>query len=182
MLTTLHVAHLRVDLQGQQTAIVSGSCEPGDYIGPPVTTIPSSPAVGAGIAGTGKICGAKGRVGGFPAADIAQTDDLSGGQTFTQVPSIVRTTPINGETLYGSFIALAQTGRPGPNGSTSFTNSPVALTITRSGRRVFHAANVHTARAQRSGGLPRVRTLQTGYSSDPNGDTRTIRTGFVEAP
>ena len=33
ILTVLHVAHLRVDIRGQQTVIASGSCQPDDYYG-----------------------------------------------------------------------------------------------------------------------------------------------------
>ena len=100
----------------------------------------------------------------------------------TQVPNIVRTTPLNGETLYGSFIALAQTGLPGAHGSVGFTNSPVSLTITTSGRKVFQSANVHTSRGVVVGALNPGSYVATWVLKDVNGDTRTIRTGFVEAP
>ncbi|MGA9859863.1 MAG: hypothetical protein WBQ18_18505 [Solirubrobacteraceae bacterium] len=52
-LTSLHVARLRVHLIGSQTTVASGTCEPGDYWGRPVTRPPSSAAVGQGIGGSG---------------------------------------------------------------------------------------------------------------------------------
>jgi len=184
VLTALHVAHLRVDIRAQQTVLASGTCQPGDYYGPPVTTIPSSAAVFAGVAGSGTICPSSGRAAGLPVAHIAQVDDLSGGLTRTEVPNIQRTTPVDGETLYGPFIALAQTGRPGPNGSVLSTGSSVSLTIVSaaSGRRVFLAANVATSQGVAVGGLPPGTYGATWVLTDANGDTRTISTEFVEAP
>jgi hypothetical protein len=182
VLTVLHVAHLRIDIQGQQTVIASGRCEPGDYYGPPVTTIPSSIAVGVGIGGSGKVCPSKGSAAGLSTAQIAQTDDRSGGQTLTEVPSIVRTTPIDGETLYGTFIALAKTGLAGRHGAVNSTGATVSLTITSAGRPVFHAGNVNTP-----GGVLVAALTPGAYTAnwvlrDANGDTRTLRTQFVEAP
>jgi hypothetical protein len=162
--------------------ISSGSCQPDDYYGQPVTTAPSSPSLGLGVAGDGTTCPSNGKAARLSAAHIAQTDDLSGGQTVTQVPSVVRTTPLNGETLYGRFIAVVQTGLPGAHGSTAFTNSPVSLTITTAGRKVFQSSNVHTSRGVVVGPLNPGAYVATWILRDANGDTRTTRTGFVEAP
>jgi hypothetical protein len=184
VLTVLHVAHLRVDIRGQQTVVSAGTCQPGEYYGAPVSSIPSSLAVGAGVAGSGTICSESGRAAGLPVAHIAQTDDLGGGQTETEVPNIERTTPLDGETLYGAFIAIAQTGLPGANGSVASTNASVALTIVKasSGHRVFGAINVATAQGAAVGALDPGVYVATWVLTDANGDTRTVRTGFVEAP
>jgi hypothetical protein len=182
-LTSLHVAHLRVDITAGQTVVASGSCQPGDYYGPPPDAVPLSATVGVpGLSGTGTACPSDGSAAGVPTGDIAQTDDASGGQTRTEVPQLQTTSPSDGETVYGRFTALAQTGLPGPNGSIFNTGTRVALTIRRAsgGRPVFSASNVNTA-----GGIA-VRRLAAGVYAvrwvviDANGDTRTVRTRFVE--
>jgi hypothetical protein len=181
-LTSLHVAHLRVNLTGNETVVSSGTCQAGDYWGPPVSKLPISDAVGDGIAGTGTICPLRGRAKGLSTADIAQTDDFSGGQTVTQVPVIESTAPIQDETLNGSFMASAQSGLPGLHGSTSATGVPVALTITTAGsaHRVFHAANVDTTRGVSVPALAPGPYVATWVLHDAAGDTRTVTTRFVD--
>jgi hypothetical protein len=182
VLTVLHVAHLRVDIRGQQTVIASGTCQPDDYYGEPVTTIPSSLSLGVGVAGSGTVCPANGSAAGLSTATIAQTDDRSGGLTVTEVPNIVRTTPLDGETLYGSFIALAKSGLPGPHGAVNPTGASVSLTIARAGHRIFHARNVNTARGVVVGPLSPGAYTASWVLTDANLDTRTLSTQFVEAP
>jgi hypothetical protein len=181
-LTSLHVARLRVDLIGNQTAVSSGSCQAGDYWGRPVSKPPVSASIGLGIGGTGTICPPSGHAKGLSAADIAQTDDFSGGQTVTQVPEIESTAPIQDETLYGSFVASAQSGLPGPHGSISAPGVPVALTITAAGstHRVFHAANVDTSRGVKVPALAPGPYTATWVLHDAAGDTRTVTTRFVD--
>jgi hypothetical protein len=182
-LSTLHVAHLRVAVFGQQTQISAGVCQPGDYYGTAPTTPPSSPAVGApGYGGTGTICPADGRAGGLSTATIAQTDDFSGGQTELQVPNLQTTSPIADETLYGAFIASAQSGLPGPHGSIVATGVPVSLTITGAASRrvVFHAANVDTARGVAVPALTPGAYRAGWVLTDANGDTRTVQTRFFD--
>ncbi|MGZ4176520.1 MAG: hypothetical protein ACXVUX_09905 [Solirubrobacteraceae bacterium] len=181
-LTSLHVAHLRVDLIGNETVVASGTCQAGDYWGPPVTRPPIGPSIGVGIGGSGTICPGSGRAKGLPTADIAQTDDFSGGQTVTQVPLIESTAPIQDETLYGSFVASAQSGLPGPHGAVSAAGAPVALTITPAGsrHRVFHAANVDTARGANVPALAPGPYVATWVLRDAAGDTRTLTTRFVD--
>jgi len=183
VLTTLHVAHLRVDLLGDQTVISGGRCEPGDYYGAPLTAPVTSLAVGVpGTGGTGRICPLSGTAKGLPAALISQVDDQSGGQTRTEVPVLEGTSPVNDANLYGRFVALAQAGLPGPNGSTISSGARVALTITPASSRhaVFHAANVDTASGV---SVTRLRTgsyRATWVVIDASGDTRTVVTRFVE--
>lgn len=182
-LTSLHVAHLRVAITGSQTTIASGTCQPGDYWGPPQTAPKPSAAIGQGIAGTGTICPGSGRAKGLSTADIAQTDDFSGGQTVLQVPSIESTAPIQDETLYGPFVASAQSGLPGPHGSVVAGGVPISLTITPagSGHAVFHAADVDTPRGVRVSGLAPGAYTARWVLRDRNGDTRTVTTRFDEA-
>jgi hypothetical protein len=181
-LSSLHVAHLRVNITGEQTRIASGRCQPGDYYGPTITRPPTSAAVGDGIAGSGTVCPADGHANGLSTADIAQTDDFSGGQTETEVPYIASTAPIQDETLYGAFDASAQSGLAGPSDSIVATGVPVALTITRAASRrpVFHAANVDTARGVRVGALTPGPYVAHWLLRDANGDTRTATTRFVD--
>ncbi len=181
-LTALHVAHLRVGLIGDQTVIASGSCQPGDYWGPPLRRVPVSSAVGLGVGGTGTICPLNGHAKGLPAADIAQTDDFSGGQTVAQVPEIESTSPIQDETLYGAFVASAQSGLPGPHGSVVAGGVPVAVTIIRAGssHAVFHAGNVDTARGVEVASLDPGAYTATWVLHDANGDTRTVTTRFTD--
>ena len=182
-LTSLHVAHLRVDIAGDQTQIASGTCQPGDYWGPPVTHAPTSGQIGEGISGSGTICPNSGRAKGLPAAEIAQTDEFSGGQTETQVPVIESTAPIQDETLYGSFIASAQSGLPGPHGSVAATGVPVALTIAPAGHRrhvAFHSTNVDTASGVTVPALTPGSYVATWVLHDAAGDTRTVTTRFVD--
>jgi hypothetical protein len=183
LLTRLHVAHLRVDLLAAQTVISSGRCEPGDYYGPPLSDAPVSSGIGIpGVSGTGTICPNGGRATGLPTNPISQVDDMSGGETRTEVPVIEGTAPLQDATIYGTFIALAQVGLPGPNNSTLHARARVSLTITRSGARrpSFRASNV-TGRGAWVGHLAVGSYHAKWVLSDANGDTRTLRTAFVVA-
>ena len=180
-LTSLHVAHLRVNLVGNETQIASGTCQPGDYWGSPVSKPPISSAIGEGIAGDGTICPLSGRANGLSTADIAQTDDFSGGQTETQVPLIESTAPIQDETLYGAFVASAQSGLPGPHGSVSAGGVPIGLTIAAAGsphQPVFRARNVDTATGVDVPALNPGAYLARWVLRDAAGDTRTVTTRF----
>ncbi len=181
-LTTLHVAHLRVAITGNQTQIASGTCQPGDFYGPPLGATPVSDQVGDGVFGNGTICPLSGKAKGLSTKDISQIDDFSGGQTTTQVPLIESTAPIQDETLYGSFIASAQSGLPGPHGSITATGAPVALTITgaASQRPLFHATNVDTASGVSVPALAPGQYVAHWVLRDANGDTRTVTTRFVD--
>jgi hypothetical protein len=181
-LSSLHIAHLRVDLIGNETVVASGTCQAGDYWGKPVTRPPIGPSIGVGIGGSGTICPPSGKAKDLATADMAQTDDFSGGQTVTQVPQIQSTAPIQDETLYGSFVASAQSGLPGPHGAASAGGVPIALTIRPAGspHRVFHAANVDTARGVDVPALAPGPYIATWVLRDGAGDTRTLITRFVD--
>ena len=181
-LTTLHVARLRVDITGRETVISGGTCQPGDFYGPPLQRAPTSHGVGSGPSGAGTVCPASGHAHGLSTTDIAQTDDLSGGQTITQVPLIESTAPIQDETLYGSFVASAQSGLPGAHGATVAGGAPVALTITPAGspHAVFYARNVDTNQGVSVPALTPGAYVARWVLRDANGDTRTLTTRFVD--
>jgi hypothetical protein len=177
------VAHLRVDVKGTETALDGGSCEPGDYYGLPLRRPPVSAGIGLGVGGEGLACPMSGSAAGLSSLQISQIDDLSGGLTETQIPLIARTTPLNGETLYGRFIAQARSGLAGPTGGTYAVGTPIDLTIKRagSGARVFHAGNVNTVHGAAVRALPKGVYVAIWVLRDANGDTRTLRTEFFEA-
>ena len=182
-LTTLHVAHLRVDIIGHQTVIASGECEPGDYYGARVRRPAASASVDQpGAGGSGVTCPPFGDATGLSTASIEQTDDLSGGQTRTEVPDIQVMAPISGETLYGPFIAFAQIGVPVPTGGAVPARGTVALTVTRAGARrpALRLRNVAVAQGVALPGLTPGVYFAQWVLTDSGGDTRTIRTRFVE--
>ena len=129
------------------------------------------------------MCPNNGRAAGLHDAPIVQIDDLSGGQTRTEVPDFRRTIPLDGATLYGDFLALATASLPGPHGAVTSVSAGISLTITPagSGIPVFHADNVDTGAGVPVSGLPRGSYRAEWVLSDANGDTRTIETEFVEA-
>ena len=121
-LTTLHVARLKAHIAGTSRSLSGGSCTPGDLWRGPLSSAPTNVFAGeptalfGGSALTGVVCPANGRAAGMPAGQIAQTDDLSPGETFTQVAELIDISPIEGETMYGKFLAVAQAtdgSRPG---------------------------------------------------------------------
>jgi hypothetical protein len=189
-LTTLHVARLRVDLAGDSGSVLAGDCQPGDYFGlppaaPPTSTAAGTPSstAGGGSALTGAICPLNGDASGLPAAALAQTDDASGGLTETEVPEILDTSPINGESLYGKFTALAESGIGLPDGSVLPTNgiSRISLEIVNAkGHEVFKAANVATPNGVSVTGLVPGSYLALWTLTDVNGDTRAVATRFTE--
>lgn len=189
-LSTLHVAHLRVEINGEQSVLSGGSCQPGDYYGGPLSSAPTNASAGdptvvaGGSALTGEICPTSGRAAGLPSSEIEQTDDRSGGVTQTEVPDLENTSPMDGEIVYGAFTALAQSGLTGSNNSIIPTNRTTRIGLSirpaRSGRAVFSASNVDsssgvTVRGLRAGSYEVTWTLH-----DANGDTRTVTTRFVE--
>ena len=183
LLTTLHVADLRVAIDGDERNIASGTCQPGEYWGAPLANIPSSSAVGVGgAAGTGFVCPDDGRAGGLPDGVIAQTDDRSGGETVTSLPMLEGTAPTNDAIVSGAFTAIAQTGVTGSNGGIYGTGAAVALTISSTGSHatVFHAANVATPSGVAVPALAPGVYKAVWVLSDRNGDTRTVHTTFVE--
>lgn len=190
-LTTLRVANLRVDITGEQTVLSSGSCQADNYYAAPLSSAPSSAAAGAlsqsvdGAALADEICPSSGNATNLPASPIVQTDENSDGATQTEVPDIENTSPIEGETVYGSFTALAETGLPGgPDnpGVPTESTSTVDLSIAHSsgGSPVFHSSNVNTANGVSVTGLKPGTYKATWTINDANGDTRTVVTRFVE--
>jgi hypothetical protein len=190
VLTTLHLAHLRAVIYGEQTVLGAGSrCQPGLYYGAP----PSAPSPASSVAGltgqsgatlTGRICPLSGSAGGLSDTAIVQADDRSGGLTQTEVPDISTTSPIDGETVYGRFIARAQATFLGPHGDVIPSGYPISLTITPANatKPVITSGDVNTASGKPIASL-KPGTYDAIWSwGDFNGDSRTIVTSFVEEP
>lgn len=180
-LTTLHVANLRVDISGDSSTVAGGTCSPGQYWGGPLTSAPLSGLAGeptaefGGGALTGAICPFSGSPAGLPTDAIAQTDERSGGQTVTEVADVANTSPLDGETMYGSFTAMALA---------SDGSSPIGLAVAPAsgGKAVFTSSNVDTANGAAVKGLAPGNYLATWTVRDANGDTRTVTTHFLEQP
>jgi hypothetical protein len=191
-LTTVHVADLRADITGEQTLLAGGSCQAGEYYGASLSAIPTNAGAGestlngGGAALTGEICPIGGDATGLSTSDISQTDDVGGGQTQTEVPDVEDTSPMEGETVYGSFIALAESGLPGQDNTVFPTDSTskVAVSIAPAGggSAVFTNNNVDTANGASVTGLAAGTYAATWTLTDANGDTRTVTSRFVEEP
>jgi hypothetical protein len=183
-LTKLHVANLRVDVTGEQSVLSGGTCEPGDYYGPPLTRAPIGSAVGTGGAtGTGAVCPLDGHAKNLPSSTIEQTDDFSGGLTRTVVPDLESVSPSSGATLYGPFVAQAQPFVFGSVGALRAAVATVSLTVTRNGtrHRVLFVRNVAAGSGVRERRLPTGVYAAKWVLTDRNGDTRTLYTRFIEA-
>ncbi len=188
-LTMLHVAHLRVDLTGENSKVTGGSCEAGQYYAPPLSQPPLSGSAGdptgftGGAALTDQICPTNGSAEGLPADNIAQTDELSGGQTTTQVPHLEDTSPMEGENVYGNFTALAESGLPGKDNTIQFNpaGTRISLSISHAsgGAPVFTSSNVETSNGVPVNGLTPGTYSATWTVMDANGDTRAVTTRFV---
>jgi hypothetical protein len=190
--TTLQVAHLRVDITGEQTVLSGGTCQPGQYYAPPLSTAATSASAGfptalaGGSALTDQICPLSGDATGLSATDIVQTDERSGGSTQTEVPDVQDTSPMEAETVYGDFLAIAESGLPRPNNTLVPTDSTSTIAVSiapaSGGAPVFTAGNVDTVNGVAVSGLKPGTYKATWTLTDANGDTRTVTSRFVEQP
>jgi hypothetical protein len=183
-LTTLHVAHLRVKLAGDQTLVAGGTCQPGEYYGAPVRSPPLGSQIGVpGATGNGAVCPGNGHARGLSATNIEQSDDLSGGLTRTVVPQLQSFSPNDGATLYGGFLVTAQPVLQGFSDSSYGARATVSLSVRRAGSKhpLLFVRNAAVEGGDRVHGLPRGAYDATWVVSDANGDTRTVQSRFVEA-
>jgi len=177
-LSSLHVAHLRVDLRGSSSTVAGGRCEAGDYWGGPVSAPPIGSLVGSGtVVGSGAICPLSGDAGGMRSSAIEQTDSWSGGVTRTEVPTLAFTSPAQGATLYGPFTALAQ-----PAVGAAPAAARVTLRLYRRGSHhlVRRVTGVERAQGARVAGLATGVYTAVWTLTDSAGDTRTIQTYFIQ--
>lgn len=184
-ITTLHVAHLRVDLVNNKSVLSSGNCEPGRYYGQRLTASPPTSAQAGGSggpAGTGVICPLNGKAKGLSASTIAQTDDHSGGLTRTQVPFFSALSPANGGVVQGSFTAFARAAIKGVKNTNRSAKARITLAISQGNHQVFQARNVNTAVGQPVSGLAPGLYSATWRLVDVHGDTRTTTTQFSVNP
>jgi hypothetical protein len=98
------------------------------------------------------------------------------------VPDVEDTSPLQAETVYGGFTALADPGLPGPNNSVLALTDTVALSIAPAGggAPVFSSGNVNSASGVAVPALTPGTYAATWVVTDKNGDTRTVHTRFVE--
>jgi len=179
MLTVLHVAHLQVHLVGHKGTIASGRCEPGEWFGPQPPPLPAGLAalLGSSLTGArGQACPLSGRAAGFPASGIEQADDRSGGLTSTAIPPLERLSPADGAELYGRFVVLAELG---PH--TGAITLAVRVVAAATGRAVFYSPDINATTGDAVATLPAGVYHATWVVRDANGDTRTLRTRFIEA-
>jgi hypothetical protein len=193
VLTTLHVGHLRVAILGDHGTLAGGTCQPGDYFGQPPSTVnpgssagaPTSAATG-GLALTGRVCPSDGDATGLSATDISQTDDRSGGQTQTEVPDLYSISPVDGETVYGTFTAVARSGLGIPGNeiipTDGLTRVSLILTTAGSGPIVFEARNVDVPRGVAVPALAPGQYLAIWTVTNANGDRRILATRFIARP
>ncbi|MBV8999560.1 MAG: hypothetical protein JO304_10890 [Solirubrobacterales bacterium] len=176
-LTTLHVANLEVSINDSSPAkVASGTCSPDEWTNGPLSTAPTNTeAGGPGVALSGAACPSSGDAAGMSTSGVAQTDELSGGSTGVNLPDVLDTSPLLGETLYGSFTVLAE--------STGAT-LPIAVSIAPAsgGAPVFTAANTDTANGVPVPALTPGTYKATWTVIDPNGDMRILTTRFIEEP
>jgi hypothetical protein len=145
-------------------------------------TDPANPTTG-GVALTGMVCPPGGHAAGLPSANIAQTDDRSGGVTEVEVPDIQDTSPMEGETMYGHFTALAESGLVLPDNQVLPTDvvTRISLTIfTARGARVLTVRNVDTRRGAKVPALVPGNYEALWTLTDSNGDRRLVGTRFIE--
>jgi hypothetical protein len=178
VLSTLHVAHLRVALVGRRASVASGQCEPGEWWGPMSAPVPPALLAVLGLSpesfGGAEICPPNGHAHGLTAFGIQQTDDRSGGVTRTAVPQIASFSPEDGAELYGRFVVLARL-------SGHASGSTVTIRIARAGHWVFSANDVDTRAGANVAALPAGVYGVTWTVRDRNGDTRTVHSRLIEA-
>ena len=185
VLTVLHVARLRVAINGNESVVAGGHCQPGEFVGTPLISEPASAAIGApGASGLGVVCPSDGRAAGLSDATLAQVDDRSGGSTETSVPLLTGTAPGQDAIVPSAFRVLAQTGVPGADGRVFSTGTRVSVAFfaSRGGkhrRPVFRSASVAGGRGVRVSGLVPGVYRAVWVVRDANGDTRTVKTSFV---
>lgn len=177
-LTTLHVARLRVHIDGNSGDVKTGRCSPSEYWGSPQFFAPPGYYGGGSYAVSssgptlpGEFCPLSGQANGLSGSGLSQTDELSGGQTLAEVGKVTRTQPLSGETMYGSFTARATATDRAPE---------VLLSIERAHKVVLRLGNADTARGVRVKGLAPGNYVALWTVHDVNGDTRTVSTAFTE--
>ena len=90
----------------------------------------------------------------------------------TEIAKIAHTSPLNGETMRGSFTARARASRGRPT---------ISLRIEQ-GRKVFaKLANVDTKKGVKIKPLAPGSYTAVWTVTNRNGDTRTVTTRFIEA-
>jgi hypothetical protein len=176
-ITTAHLVTLRIDavqaqtsflFLGALTSVTGGACAPGTWLQ-------------ADSALTGDLCPASGVVPAGAAvgslflggpSSIPLQDDLSPGATTVSLPSIVYTSPLDGEDVFGANVVAFADVSP--------LSATVALTYGPRGAAQLPATGDPTSPtgAALTGLLPGTRYTAGWRATDPIGNTTTLNTRF----
>lgn len=161
VLTSLTIDPLREDLVNG--VLVSGSCLPYKWLG---------------LADV--LCPANGSLAGVNSSATSSLDDTSGGSTTLNIPSFLFTSPLDGQSVAGTFTAYADTVGPRPQSITLtiFTRNADGSNGAQAGLplTVDPASGVSVA------GLPAGRYNAVWKLTDSNADTQTLRNQLIVQP
>ncbi len=192
VLTTLHVASMRVDLLQFTGEFGSGS----NLTGATSTCTQAlwfyvNPMMGGG--GFPLVCPGPGTTtttipedmgGGIP-IPVAQTDEFSGGTTSVNVPSIHRTVPSDGDSIAGGvFTAYADVGMGGAD-PVALQYAPLSNTSACPDNSCTSVGNANVAAGVGVGSptpLAQDRYQASWVLTDAHADTSTLLTQFVIQP
>lgn len=161
VLTTLHVASLRVAIDDSSATYTGGVCQPNQWFGTP-SGQHGAPALA--------LCPASGSAAGV-ANDSSQEqfDEASGGVTSLDIPSVADMTPLSGQEVFGSFAAF--TDVLNPDGSPSAATTTLSLTRFGSNTPAYTSGNTNSANGATIPALTPGRYDTTWTVTDSNGDT-----------
>jgi hypothetical protein len=172
VLTTLHVASLRLAIDDSSPTYTGGVCQPNQWFGtvaghhgPPALALCPASGSAAGVTNDGS---------------DEQFDEASGGLTSLDIPSVADMTPLNGQEVFGSFAAF--TDVLNPDGSPSAAATTLSLTQFGSSTPVFTSVNTNSATGAIIPALPAGQYDTTWTVTDSNGDTHTSHGTLVIEP
>lgn len=163
LLTTLTVDPLREDLV--DGSITSGTCRAYKWLGFGDALCPSN----------GDLSGI-----GNGTSSTTSLDDTSGGSTTLDIPSFIFTSPTDGDSVSGSFVANADTVGP--------ATQSITLTVFHraangsNGTQVGSALTVDPTSGVTVSGLTPGRYNAVWKLTDSHGDTSTTHSQFIEQP
>lgn len=172
VLTTLHVAPLRVDIDDASPDYTGGTCQPNQWFGT-LVGLKGAPALA--------LCPASGDAAGVPNdGSEEQFDEASGGLTSLEIPSVTDMTPLSGQEVFGTFAAFTDVANP--DGSVSAAPTTLSLTPFGSNTPAFTSANTNTASGASIPALTPGRYNTAWTATDSHGDTHTTHGTLVIEP
>jgi len=161
VLTTLHVATLRLDVDDASPSYTGGTCQPNEWFGAPAG-MQAAPALA--------VCPSSGQADGVVNdGSEEQFDEASGGVTSLDIPSVADMTPLNGQEVFGSFVAFTDVVIP--DGSASPASTTLSLTPFGSTTAVFTSGDTNSEGGATVPALTPGRYNTTWTVTDSNGDT-----------